>query len=152
MPGLANKIGGRLLGTTTHATRICSGSAEAVAKLAAKTAVAAIHDKKRIPCPPSPRAASCCADLACRTSRLERGGPNRYNQQPERAGRGAHYVGGSITMNLVLYYAPVACSLVPYITLTEAGAQFEVRPVNMGKRQQMSADYLKVNPCLLYTS
>jgi glutathione S-transferase len=49
-------------------------------------------------------------------------------------------------MNLVLYYAPVACSLVPYVTLTEAGAPFEVRPVNMGKRQQMSADYLKVNP------
>ncbi len=49
-------------------------------------------------------------------------------------------------MNLVLYYAPIACSLVPYVTLTEAGPPFEVRPVNMGKRQQMSADYLKVNP------
>ena len=49
-------------------------------------------------------------------------------------------------MNLILYYAPVACSLVPYVTLTEAGAQFEVRPVNMGKRQLLSADYLKVNP------
>ena len=49
-------------------------------------------------------------------------------------------------MSLVLYYAPVACSLVPYVTLTEAGAPFEVRPVNMGKRLQMSPDYLKVNP------
>lgn len=49
-------------------------------------------------------------------------------------------------MKLVLYYAPVACSLVPYVTLTEAGAPFEVRPVNMGKRQHLSADYLKVNP------
>lgn len=49
-------------------------------------------------------------------------------------------------MKLELYYAPIACSLVPYVTLTEAGAPFEVHPVNMGKRQQMSADYLKVNP------
>jgi len=49
-------------------------------------------------------------------------------------------------MNLILHYAPVACSLVPYVTLTEANAPFEVRPVNMGKRQQMTADYLKINP------
>ena len=27
-------------------------------------------------------------------------------------------------MDIVLYYAPVACSLVPYVTLTEAGADF----------------------------
>jgi glutathione S-transferase len=38
-------------------------------------------------------------------------------------------------MKLQLYYAPVACSLVPYLTLTEAGADFEVLPVNMGKGQ-----------------
>src|SRR6202167_2879521 len=76
----------------------------------------------------------------------ERRAPNRYNPWPGRARRGANYGVASIIMNLVLYYAPVACSLVPYVTLTEAGAQFEVRPVNMGKRQQMSADYLKVNP------
>ncbi|HZT51913.1 MAG TPA: glutathione S-transferase N-terminal domain-containing protein [Stellaceae bacterium] len=49
-------------------------------------------------------------------------------------------------MTLVLYYAPIACSLVPYVTLTEAGAAFEVRPINMGKRQHMAADYLKINP------
>jgi glutathione S-transferase len=49
-------------------------------------------------------------------------------------------------MKLELYYAPVACSLVPYVTLTEAGASFEVHPVNTGKRQQMSPDYLKINP------
>ena len=28
-------------------------------------------------------------------------------------------------MEIVLYYAPIACSLVPYITLTEADADFE---------------------------
>jgi hypothetical protein len=30
-------------------------------------------------------------------------------------------------MEIVLYYAPDACSLVPYVTLTEANASFEVR-------------------------
>lgn len=49
-------------------------------------------------------------------------------------------------MNIVLYYAPVACSLVPYVTLTEAGAEFEVRPISLRKGQQKSPDYLKLNP------
>ncbi len=49
-------------------------------------------------------------------------------------------------MKLILYYAPVACSLVPYVTLTEAGAAFEVRPVNLHKGQAQTADYLKLNP------
>jgi glutathione S-transferase len=49
-------------------------------------------------------------------------------------------------MQLILYYAPNACSLVPYVTLTEAGAQFEVRPLNFGKRQHFALDYLKINP------
>jgi len=40
--------------------------------------------------------------------------------------------------NLELYYAPIACSLVPYIALKEAGAQFEIRPINLGKKEQMS--------------
>jgi glutathione S-transferase len=49
-------------------------------------------------------------------------------------------------MHIVLYYAPSACSLVPYVTLTEAGAEFETRPLNMRKRQQMSDEYLRINP------
>jgi glutathione S-transferase len=49
-------------------------------------------------------------------------------------------------MQLVLYYAPVTCALAPYITLTEAGAAFEVRPVNMRKGQNRTSDYLKLNP------
>ncbi len=49
-------------------------------------------------------------------------------------------------MKLQLFYAPIACSMVPYINLTEAGADFEVLPVNMGKGQHMSPEYLKVNP------
>jgi glutathione S-transferase len=49
-------------------------------------------------------------------------------------------------MKVVLYYAPVACAMVPYITLTEAKADFEVHPVNMRKRDHFAPDYLKMNP------
>ncbi len=49
-------------------------------------------------------------------------------------------------MNITLYYAPTACSLVPYVTLTEAGVPFTVETVNLRAQQQMSADYLKLNP------
>lgn len=49
-------------------------------------------------------------------------------------------------MKIALYYAPHTCALAPYVTLTEAKADFEVTPVNLGKKQQMSADYLKLNP------
>ena len=49
-------------------------------------------------------------------------------------------------MEIILYYAPAACSLVPYVTLTEANAAFEVRPLNFHKGEQMSAGYLKLNP------
>jgi len=49
-------------------------------------------------------------------------------------------------MDIVLYYAPVTCALAPYISLTEANAQFEVRPLNFRKGQQRSPDYLKLNP------
>lgn len=49
-------------------------------------------------------------------------------------------------MKLILYYAPIACSLVPYVTLTEAGAEFEVRPINIRKGQQMTPEFLQFNP------
>ena len=49
-------------------------------------------------------------------------------------------------MELALYYAPNTCALAPYITLTEAGADFEVRPLNYRKRQNLSPEYLKINP------
>jgi glutathione S-transferase len=49
-------------------------------------------------------------------------------------------------MQLILYYAPNACSLVPYVTLTEAGAPFEVRALNFRKSQHMTSEYLRVNP------
>jgi glutathione S-transferase len=49
-------------------------------------------------------------------------------------------------MEIALYYAPNTCALAPYITLTEAGADFEVRPLNYRKRQNFSPEYLKINP------
>jgi glutathione S-transferase len=49
-------------------------------------------------------------------------------------------------MEILLYYAPNACSLVPYVTLTEAEAEFEVRPLDFRKRQHFSPEYLDVNP------
>jgi Glutathione S-transferase, N-terminal domain len=49
-------------------------------------------------------------------------------------------------MQLILYYAPNACSLVPYVTLTEASAPFEILPLNFRKSQHMTAEYLQLNP------
>ena len=49
-------------------------------------------------------------------------------------------------MEIALYYAPRTCALAPYITLTEAGAKFEVRPLNFRKGQHTSPEYLKINP------
>ena len=49
-------------------------------------------------------------------------------------------------MEIVLYYTPYTCSLVPFITLTEANAEFDVHPINGRERQQFSPEYLKVNP------
>jgi len=49
-------------------------------------------------------------------------------------------------MKLQLYYAPVACPMVPYINLIEAGADFEVVPISLGKGQQNSPEYLRLNP------
>src|ERR1044071_2047401 len=49
-------------------------------------------------------------------------------------------------MKITLYYAPNTCALAPYVTLTEAGADFEVRPLNHRKRENFSPEYLKINP------
>ncbi len=49
-------------------------------------------------------------------------------------------------MSLVLYYGPQNCSLVPFVALTEAGADFEVRLVNLEKKQQMTPEFLRLNP------
>jgi glutathione S-transferase len=49
-------------------------------------------------------------------------------------------------MEILLYYAPNTCALAPYLTLSEANASFEVRPLNFREEQQRSIEYLKLNP------
>jgi len=49
-------------------------------------------------------------------------------------------------MKLTLHYAPMTCALVPYVTLTEAGAEFEVRNLNTRKGENRSPEFLSLNP------
>ena len=39
-------------------------------------------------------------------------------------------------MEIVLYYGLNTCALAPYVTLTEANASFEVKPLNFRKNEQ----------------
>ncbi|MSP47794.1 MAG: glutathione S-transferase family protein [Alphaproteobacteria bacterium] len=47
---------------------------------------------------------------------------------------------------LTLYFSPGACSLVPHITLEEAGATFEAKPIALKKGDQRTPEYLALNP------
>lgn len=49
-------------------------------------------------------------------------------------------------MSLTLYYAPMTCALVPYVTLTEAGADFSIENVNSRSGQLRTPEFLKLNP------
>lgn len=49
-------------------------------------------------------------------------------------------------MKLALYYAPMTCALVPFVTLTEAGAEFDVENVNSRSGQLRTPEFLKLNP------
>lgn len=49
-------------------------------------------------------------------------------------------------MKLTLYYAPQTCALAPFVTLTEAGAEFEVRNVNNRKGGNRTPEFLALNP------
>ena len=49
-------------------------------------------------------------------------------------------------MNLTLYYAPMTCALVPYVTLTEAGAPFRVENLNTRTNQHRTPEFLSLNP------
>lgn len=49
-------------------------------------------------------------------------------------------------MKLTLYYAPNTCATVPFITLTEAGADFDVRDVNTRNGGNRTPEFLKLNP------
>lgn len=49
-------------------------------------------------------------------------------------------------MKLTLCYAPQTCATVPFITLTEANADFEVMNLNSRSGQLRSPEFLKLNP------
>jgi glutathione S-transferase len=49
-------------------------------------------------------------------------------------------------MKLTLCYAPQTCATVPFITLTEAGADFEVNNLNSRTGQLKSPEFLRLNP------
>src|SRR4051812_10145773 len=53
---------------------------------------------------------------------------------------------GESTMPLKLYYAPLTCALVPFVTLTEAGAEFQVENVNSRSGQLRTPEFLALNP------
>ena len=49
-------------------------------------------------------------------------------------------------MKLTLAFSPVACSLVPYVLLSEAGAEFDTLNIDMSRNQNHSPEYLRINP------
>lgn len=49
-------------------------------------------------------------------------------------------------MKLTLYYAPQTCALVPYVTLTEAGADFDVQNLNTRDGDNRKPEFLRLNP------
>lgn len=49
-------------------------------------------------------------------------------------------------MKLTLYYAPNTCATVPYITLTEAGADFDVQAINTRNGDNRKPEFLRLNP------
>jgi hypothetical protein len=42
-------------------------------------------------------------------------------------------------MEILLYYAPNICALAPYVTLTEANASFEAKPLTSQRRKQRTS-------------
>jgi len=47
---------------------------------------------------------------------------------------------------LILYYAPTACSIAPHIALEEAEIPFDAKAIDLAKSDQTSPEFLKVNP------
>jgi glutathione S-transferase len=55
-------------------------------------------------------------------------------------------VTGRDLMDIVLYYAPNTCALAPFVSLKEAGVDFTTRGLDFRRAQQMTPDYLALNP------
>ena len=49
-------------------------------------------------------------------------------------------------MTITLYHAPGACSIAAYVSLLEAGAEFNVELISLAKKEQNSESYKMVNP------
>ena len=49
-------------------------------------------------------------------------------------------------MKLTLFYAPQTCATVPFITLTETGAEFDVQNLNSRSGQLKTPEFLRLNP------
>ena len=49
-------------------------------------------------------------------------------------------------MKLTLCYAPIACSIVPLVSLYEAGADFDIQAVSLKNGQQRTPEYQRINP------
>src|SRR5262245_30980523 len=48
--------------------------------------------------------------------------------------------------SLTLFYAPFTCATVPYIELTEAGAEFAVELINFKRGDHVRPQFLRLNP------
>ena len=49
-------------------------------------------------------------------------------------------------MTITLYHAPGACSIAAYVSLLEAGAEFDVVSISLAKKEQNSESYKALNP------
>ena len=49
-------------------------------------------------------------------------------------------------MTITLYHAPGACSTAAYVSLLEAGADFDVELISLAKKEQTTEQYKAVNP------
>lgn len=49
-------------------------------------------------------------------------------------------------MKITLYHSPGACSMAPYISLLEAGADFDVNIIYLKNNEQSNPDYAAINP------
>ena len=54
--------------------------------------------------------------------------------------------GSQVPIRLLLFYAPISCAAVAFVTLEEAGAEFEIRHVDLSKSEHFTAEYLRLNP------